>query len=45
MYSLLLPLDTQWHNADAAVPRSGSWRVVLRHCCYAVLHAITFHHR
>jgi hypothetical protein len=47
MYSLLLPLEpnAQRHNAGAPVPADGSWRQVLRDCCSAILHAITFHRR
>jgi hypothetical protein len=47
MYSLLLPLDpnVQRHNVGAAVPSSGTWRIVLRNCYSAVLNAVTFHHR
>ncbi len=47
MYSLLLPLEpnVQRHNAGAAMPPDGTWRRVLRDCCTAILHAVTFRHR
>ena len=47
MYSLLLPLEpnVQRHNAGATVPPDGTWRQVLRDCCSAILHAVTFGHR
>jgi len=47
MYSLLLPLDpnVQRHIAGAAVPAGGTWRRMLRDCCNAILHAVTFRRR